>query len=205
MMTEYTEYPVDPSGADTSAPDDAATARAAERPAVPFWQVIGLGVVTTLFGITVLTWPAETLRTLGVLVGIWLMVTGAARIVGAFLSKRGLGGQVLSGTVGVVLVIGGVACLRNVARGVLVLALIVALAWLLSGMAELVIAFQTTGASRTWLIVLAIVSIAIGLMFTFWPGLSLTTIVIMTGISGLVIGVGEIAFAFQMRRMAAMP
>jgi uncharacterized membrane protein HdeD (DUF308 family) len=178
---------------------------AEERLAVPFWQVTVLGIATALFGIAVLAWPAATLRTLGVLVGVWLMVVGVTRILGAFLSQRGVGWQVLSGTVGVVLLIGGVACLRNVAKGVLVLAFLIALAWILSGVAEFVIAFRATGAPRRWLILLAVVSIAIGLVFMLWPSLSLTTIVIMTGISGLIIGIGEIAFAFQIRRSAAMP
>jgi uncharacterized membrane protein HdeD (DUF308 family) len=182
-----------------------APASAEERLAVPFWQVIVLGVATTLFGIAVLAWPAATLRTIGVVVGIWLMIAGTARILGAFSSQRAIGRQVLSGTVGVILLIGAVACLRNVAKGVLVLAFMIALAWILSGVAEFAIALQATGATRTWLIVLALVSIAIGFVFLLWPSLSLTTMVIITGISGLVIGVGEIAFAFQARRSAAMP
>jgi uncharacterized membrane protein HdeD (DUF308 family) len=164
-----------------------------------------LVVQPSLDVLAVLVWPAATVRTLGVLVGIWLMVAGIARILGAFLSKRGIGRQVLSGTVGVILLIGGVACLRNVAKGVAVLAFLIALTWILSGVAEFVIAFQATGATRMWLIALAVVSIAIGLVFMLWPSLSLATIVIMTGISGLIIGIGEIAFAFQMRRSAATP
>ena len=59
------------------------------------------------------------------------MVAGAARVLGAFVSERGIGRQVLSGTVGVVLLIGGVACLRNVAKGVLI------------GIAEIVFAVRT--------------------------------------------------------------
>jgi uncharacterized membrane protein HdeD (DUF308 family) len=198
-----TEHPMQHSRAQTAAGDNAVPGAAEDRLPVPFWQVMVLGVATALFGLVVLIWPAETLRTLGVLVGIWLMVAGAARVLGAFVSERGVGRQVLSGTVGVLLLIGGVACLRNVARGVLVLGLVIALAWLLSGMAEFVIAFQASGTTRTWLLVLAVVSVAIGLAFTFWPGLSLMTIVVMTGISGLVIGIGEIAFAVRMRRAVA--
>jgi uncharacterized membrane protein HdeD (DUF308 family) len=187
-----TKYHLHRSPADTAAGAETAPAPA-DQLSTPFWQVIVLGVATTLFGIIVLIWPGETLRTLGFLIGIWLMVVGAARIVGAFATGRGLGRQVLSGTVGVILLIGGVACLRNVANGVLVL------------VAEFVIALQATGSARTWLLVLAVVSVAIGLAFTFWPGLSLATIVLMTGISALIIGIGEIAFAFQMRRIAATP
>lgn len=179
--------------------------RARPGVAVPFWQVVLLGVATTLFGIAVLAWPAETLRTLGALVGVWLIVVGAVRIFGALSSKRGLGRQMLTGVIGLLLVIGGAICLRNAARGVLVLALIIGFAWLLSGIAELVIAFRATGTTRTWMIVLGLISIVIGLLFMFLPGLSLTTAVILTGISALIIGIGEIAFAIQMRRTAAKP
>jgi uncharacterized membrane protein HdeD (DUF308 family) len=198
-------YSVPGPAASASAGPDTAPTGGVERVEVPFWQVVTLGLVTALFGLAVLVWPGETLRILGILIGIWLLVVGATRIVGAFVSKRGVGHQVLSGIVGVVLLIGGLACLRNVARGVLVLALVVALAWLLSGVAELVIASQTTGSTRMWLIVLGVVSIGLGLAFTFWPSLSLTTAVLLTGISALIIGIGEIVFAFQMRRLAAQP
>jgi uncharacterized membrane protein HdeD (DUF308 family) len=201
---DVTEHPLHGDRA-ASAEGDTVSGSTEERLAVPFWQVIVLGVATALFGLAVLVWPQATLRTFGVLVGVWLMVVGVTRILGAFSSERGTGRQVLSGTVGVILLIGGVACLRNVATGVLVLAFVIALAWILSGVAECVIAFRAAGSARMWLIVLGVVSIAAGLVFLLWPSLSLATIVIMTGISGLIIGVGEIAFAFQARRSAAMP
>ncbi|GII22859.1 HdeD family acid-resistance protein [Planosporangium mesophilum] len=199
-----TKHPLHRDGA-AAAQGNAGPPVTEEQPAVPFWQVLVLGLATLLFGVAVLTWPAATLRTIGVLVGIWLLVVGAARIVGAFLSGRAIGRQVLSAAIGIIFVVGGVACLRNVAKGVLVLAFIIAFAWILSGVAELTIALQAPTAARAWLIILAIVSIAIGFVFLFWPGLSLTTIVIMTGISGVIIGIGEAAFAFQLRRLAAAP
>ena len=40
-------------------------------------------------------------------------------------------------------------------------------------------------------------------MFVVWPGVSLAAMVLLTGISALVIGCVEIAFAFLMRREAA--
>jgi uncharacterized membrane protein HdeD (DUF308 family) len=196
-----TDYSTHPGRTEPAAESNATPAPAAE----PFWQVMALGIVTTLFGLAVLVWPAETVRVLGALVGIWLLVAGAARVIGAFVTNRRVSQQVLSGIVGVIFLIAGLACLRNVARGVFILAFILALTWLLSGVAELVIAFHATGATRTWLIVLALISIGIGLAFALWPNLSLTTTVIMTGISGLIIGVGEIVFAVQMRRILARP
>jgi uncharacterized membrane protein HdeD (DUF308 family) len=175
-------------------------ARVGSPLATPFWQVTVLGVTTLLFGVAVLAWPTATLRTLGVLVGAWLLVAGVSRMLGAFLSERGVGYQVLSGMVGVVLLVGGAACLRNVATGPHILALMIALAWILGGLTEYMIALRVGGRSRTWLLVLGSVSIAIGLVFLLWPSLSLRTIVLLTGTSALVIGTCELFLAVQLRR-----
>lgn len=170
---------------------------------VPFWQTLALGVVTVLFGIAVLAWPGETLRVLGALVGVWLIVAGAMRVAAALTEQHGLGRRLLTGVVGAVLVVGGVACLRNVATGVTLLALVVGLAWLLTGISEIGIGLMTHGRTRVWLTTMGVVSLVVGLVFVVWPSASLGAIVLLTGISALVIGCVEIAFAFIMRREAA--
>ncbi len=176
----------------------ASTARAPAGPS--FWQALVLGVGTVVFGIAVLAWPDESVRLLGVLTGIWLVLTGVVRILTAFVTWEGRGWQALSGIVGVLFVVGGVACLRDVAKGVLVLAFLVAVAWICVGLAELVAAIGQEGATRIWLGVLGAGSIVIGFVFLLWPEPSLTALAILVGVSGLVIGVGEIAFAVRLRR-----
>ncbi len=166
----------------------------------PFWQLLVLGVVSVLLGIAVLAWPDATARVLAVLLGIWLMVAGLARILATFFSHRSTGHQVLSAIIGVLFLIGGVACLRDLAKGALVLAFIVALTWMMTGLAEFVLALATSGGPRAWLIVLALVSIVIGFVFMLWPAVSLATLVVLLGVSCLVIGTGEVIIAFQLRR-----
>jgi len=174
---------------------------ATPKPAAgPFWQVLGLGLITFVFGVAVLAWPSHTLQLLGALVGIWLLVAGAIRLAGAFAPDLPTGRRLLLGGVGAVLVVGGIACIRHVATGVALLAGILGLAWLISGMAELVIAFLARGTVRTWLIGIGAVSLLVGLAFVFWPGLSIGVMVLLTGISALLIGAAEVAFAFQLRR-----
>lgn len=174
----------------------------ADTVAVPFWQTLTLGAVTALFGIVVLAWPGETLRVLGALVGIWLIVAGVMRVAAALAEHQALGRRLLTGVVGAAMVVGGVACLRNVANGVVVLALIVGLAWLLAGVSEIGIGLMTHGRARVWLTTMGVVSLVVGLLFVVWPGASLGAMVLLTGISALVIGCVEIAFAFIMRREA---
>ncbi|MEV6928143.1 DUF308 domain-containing protein [Dactylosporangium sp. NPDC051485] len=173
----------------------------------PFREIVGLGLITILFGVAVLAWPGKTLSLLGVLVGVWLLVAGAIRVYGAFGHDQSTGRRVLLGGVGVLLIVGGIACLQHVATGVAVLAAIIGLAWLVSGIAELSIAFLTHGRIRTSLIAIGAVSLLAGLAFLFWPGLSLGLTVLLTGISALLIGAAEVAFAFQLRQhdTAAVP
>lgn len=182
-------------GTAPDAPDAAATPTAE-----PFWQVLSLGLVTVLFGIAVLAWPDRTLHLLGILAGVWLIVLGATRAVAAFDRKQGSSQRIFAGVMAAVLVAAGIACVRNATSGVLVLAALIGLAWLLSGMAELAIGLLATGSTRVGLSLLGGISILVGLAFMLWPGPSLTTLVLLTGISALLIGAGEVAFALQLRR-----
>jgi uncharacterized membrane protein HdeD (DUF308 family) len=166
----------------------------------PWWSLLVLGVLTLLLGILVLAWPGSTLRVLGVLAGIWMLVAGIIRIVSAFVRGKGVGRQVLSGIVGVVLILGGLACLRDIATSLVALALIVSLSWMLSGIAEIVMAAETTGRSRTWILVLGVLSTGLGLIFLFFPGLSLFVLVLTTGIGFIATGAVQVVLAFTMRR-----
>jgi uncharacterized membrane protein HdeD (DUF308 family) len=86
------------------------------------------------------------------------------------------------------------------AKGVLVFAFLVALAWLFSGLAAIVAGITASGAARAGLIILGLLSVVVGFVFMLWPSLSLTVFVVMTGIGALIVGIGEIVVAFQLRR-----
>jgi uncharacterized membrane protein HdeD (DUF308 family) len=171
--------------------------------AYPFWLVLVLGISSALFGLAVLAWPEATVRVLAVLLGIWLLVIGVARIVSAFVSGRGFGRQLLSGLVGVIVLVGGIACLRDITKSVLVLAFLVALTWIFSGLAAFVVGLGTSGGTRVALIALGALSTALGLVFMVLPRVSLTVFVVLTGLGALVVGIAEIVVAFQVRRLAA--
>jgi uncharacterized membrane protein HdeD (DUF308 family) len=167
-----------------------------------FGLVFSIGIVSIVFGLVVLAWPDVTVRAYTVLVGIWLLAAGVARVISAFRPDRGLGRQLLSGIVGVVLFCAGAACLRDVTKAVTVLALLVGLAWLLSGLVWAVVAGRANGAARVWLAVLAVGSVGLGLVFLLWPAISLTVLVWLTGLGSLALGTAELVFAFVHRRSA---
>ncbi|GGJ96752.1 hypothetical protein GCM10010123_28460 [Pilimelia anulata] len=192
--------------AEMNAAGMAAAGMAAERPVIeeaPFaWRALAvLGAATMAFGIAALAWPNASITVLAVMLGAWLLVAGFARILGAFLPRGGgVGEHVMSGVTGVVFLIAGVACLRDLARGVGLLAAIVAVAWMLSGVSAMIMAFRAGGGARMALVALGLVSLAVGIMFLVMPEMSLTALVLMIGISALAIGAIEVASAFQLRR-----
>jgi len=165
----------------------------------PWWSLVGLGAVSVLLGVFVLVWPEATLRVMAALAGIWLVVGGLVRIFGAFVTGRGVGRQVLSGIVGVIVVLIGVACLRNLVTTVALLAAVVAVSWLLSGIAEAVMAAEAPHGSKGLLLAAGLLSIGIGFVFLFVPRLSLFALVLTTGMGFLVTGLVQVVVGFRLR------
>jgi uncharacterized membrane protein HdeD (DUF308 family) len=170
----------------------------------PWWSLVVLGIVSVLLGIVVVAWPTATLKVMAALAGLWLLLGGLVRIFSAFVSGRGVGRQMLSGVVGVVLVIVGAACLRDLVRTVELLAVVVAVTWLLSGIAEVVMAADAKrGGSRVALLATGLISIMLGLAFLFVPRFSLGVLVLMTGLGFIVTGALQVAVGLQLRRSAS--
>lgn len=171
-------------------------------------HLLALGAVTVLFGISVLIWPAETLRLLGVLAGIWLIATGALRIVHALRRNHeahGLADQLLSGGLGIVLIVGGIACVSSTASGVTAVAVVLGLAWLLSGFAAVLLGLFSRGSARLWLLGIGVASIVVGVLFLAWPDISPRSLVLLTGITALILGTGELSFGWQQRHQLRQP
>jgi uncharacterized membrane protein HdeD (DUF308 family) len=169
----------------------------------PWWTVLVTGLLGVAFGIAVLVWPDITLRIMAALAGIWLFVAGVARIIGAFLPSGSIVRNVLSGIVGIIVMIAGIICLRDVVTRLTLLALLFAITWILSGLTALLVGLQRRGPERVALIVLGALSLIAGCVFVFAPNLSLATLVVLTGVSSIVVGAGEVALAFVVRRAPA--
>jgi hypothetical protein len=174
--------------------------------AVPFWRLVGVGAATVLFGLAVLAWPHATLRLLGMLAGVWLLVIGLVRVAGAFRAAPEAGGHrmtvrhVVDGAFGLLLAVVGVACLTSASAGAITVSVLVGLAWMLSGFAAMLLGIFSSGSTRVWLIGLGAAAIAIGVVFLSWPGISLHALVLLTGISAVAFGIAEVLIAVRARK-----
>lgn len=177
--------------------------KATLRSLVPWWQPVLIGVLSVIFGVVVWIRPGATLYTFAVLVGIWLIMLGVSRLVGAFMYVPGTttGQHVLSGVAGLLYLIGGVICLRHLVISLALIAAFVALQWLLTGIADISFAMRNEGAERVWLIVGGVLSLILGVVFLSLPGLSLSFFVVFTAITALIVGIGQIGVGVRLRAM----
>ena len=171
------------------------------------WMLgIAASVVSVVLGIMVLVWPDATLLVGAVLFGVCLLVHGIVDIVDAVTARTEDGvTRALSAVVGVLLVIGGVICLRNVLASLLTIATLIGITWLISGILALVSAFGSrySGNARAMVAVLGAVSVVGGLVVLLWPKLTLVTLVYLLGIWLIVMGIVQFVIVLRTRPRAA--
>src|SRR5215203_4789055 len=107
------------------------------------------GVCALIIGILILVWPETTLLVVAILFGIQLLVSGVMRIIGGAVDSSAEGWKRgLLITLGVLIALAGIFCLRNPALSLLTIILVVAVGWLVAGILTLVLGFSES-ARRT--------------------------------------------------------
>jgi uncharacterized membrane protein HdeD (DUF308 family) len=161
-----------------------------ERHAASTWWLFPiLGAISIAVGVIVLMKPGNSLTTLAVIMGIFVLVDGVFSVLGAITGRAERRG--LAAIVGAVSVAVGVLLIRHPTRGVLAIALLVGI-WLIAvGTIRLVEAFE--GPQRVWRILVALIEIAAGIVIVSSPAIAFGTLALIVGIS-LILD-GSITFA----------
>ena len=150
------------------------------------------GAISLLMGVMLLVWPDKTLLVMAALIGVFLLLLGASRLFEAF-SAKALPGAVraLRGLAGLLLVILGIAVLRHLEDSLTVLTMLLGIAWLVGGLAQIALGLTGggRGSSRTGALVLGVLDVVAGLVLFLWPQTSLTVVVWVVGLWLIVIGV----------------
>ena len=166
------------------------------------WQfLLILGVAAVAIGVIALVWPGRTLQVVGILFGIYLLVSGVVEIVTAFGDHISGGMRVLNIIVGALSILLGLFCFRGALESVLLLSLWIGIGFLMRGIAMTI----ATGAAPTgtpgkgWGVFLGLMVTLGGIIVISWPIGSIATLTIFTGIWLIAIGVLEIFHAFKIR------
>ncbi len=161
------------------------------------WWVAGLiGVLSVIAGIIVVAKPSNSLATLAVVCGIFVLVDGIFAIVQAFgpdTDSRGL-----VAVMGVVSVIVGILLIRHPGVGVRAVALLLGLWLIAAGMVRTVVAFELPEHRLRRLVVAAVLLIA-GIVVVASPHIGYATLAVIVGIGFIAYGLTMIVLGAAMR------
>jgi uncharacterized membrane protein HdeD (DUF308 family) len=164
-----------------------------------WWLGLIVGLVSLAGGIVLIAYPGPTLTVIALLVGIELLIGGIFLIVGAFGQPSGSRAWGVLG--GALAVIAGVIVLRHPSGSVLVVALAIGIYLILAGVLRLVGAVEASE-GRGWLVLAALVDLALGILIVSWPQFGITTLAIVLGIVLIVRGLALVLIAFVLRAAA---
>ena len=164
---------------------------------------VGFGVLIALAGVVLLVWPGATTVVLVRLLGLAIMAYGVHELFDAF--SGGEGSRVWSVIVGVVAIIGGLSIFLTPMVGAITVGLVIGWYWLIGSAVGIVAAIIQPG-DRIIRLLVAVVSLLVGVAVVAQPGLSLVTLVWFSGmwmvVAGLIM-VGAAMLRGRRRSVAA--
>lgn len=167
------------------------------------WQVLlTAGLAAIALGVFVLAWPKASLHVVGILFGIYLLVSGVFQLVGAFGDHVPGHLRALSFVSGALCVLLGLICFRGAAESILLLALWIGFGWLVRGVMLAAVALSTAGLpARGWQLFLGIVTFLAGVVLIISPFGSLAALTVVAGVWLIFLGITETVHAIRLRSM----
>jgi uncharacterized membrane protein HdeD (DUF308 family) len=174
-----------------------------------WWQILVRGIIALIFGIVVLAWPGVALVVFALFFGAFVFVDGIFTLVAAINYKEGGGRRVWLYVSGIAGIIVGliVFFLPVMAIAVLLLILVYLIAaWaLITGVMELVYAFQANqDTAIRWLFAVSgILSIILGILMLIKPLIGALVIAVVVGAYAVLAGILLIILSFRLREVKA--
>ncbi len=156
--------------------------------------VLAVGVVAVVFGILVLANIWGSVHLVAIFAGLFLLFAGVLQF---FIGGGGKTGRVVAG---VIAIIAGIALIAWPEASVKTVAVIVGLAFLISGIAVVVAAIAARGEGYGVVVGFGVVIAVIGLVFMIWPGPTVAILMVLVGLAALLFGIGAIVQALSLRR-----
>jgi uncharacterized membrane protein HdeD (DUF308 family) len=170
-----------------------------------WWLLALVGVLSIAAGIIILIKPGDSLATLAVIAGIFLLVDGilelTASLIGATPSRGSLA------LLGALTAIVGVLLIRHPIQGIAAIALLIGI-WLIAvGVVRLIAAFEVD-VNRGWGIFAGAIEVLAGIVIVSDPNIGFATLALLAGISFVFNGIGMFALGWslhEVRRDVAAP
>jgi uncharacterized membrane protein HdeD (DUF308 family) len=163
-----------------------------------WWLFVVLGVVCVVTGILAIVWPGLTLLTLGIIAGIYLLITAIMEIIDAIVGEPG--GRALSAILGIVSLIAGLIFLRRPGESLVAIVVVAGIFLVAEGVIRIVRAFGSAEV-RSWGVALGVVDVIVGGVILSWPGIGLVTLAVFFAGTMIIRGGFAIAVGFRLRSL----
>ncbi|BDD81388.1 hypothetical protein TPB0596_11510 [Tsukamurella pulmonis] len=166
------------------------------------WQaILAMGVLSIVLGIIIAAWPGPTTLVVGILFGIFLLISGAYQVIAGLIGEtqhRVL--TVISGALALIL---GVSAFRDdVVNSVAILGIWIGVSWIFQGVTSITIGISDKQLpNRVWVVLLGLLSLVGGAVLIAYP-FSVEVLVLVAGIWAVALGVVQVISAFQLRSTA---
>jgi uncharacterized membrane protein HdeD (DUF308 family) len=167
-----------------------------------WWLALLIGVLAIVAGIIVILKPSNSLSTLAVVFGIFILIDGIFEIVGAIAGDTESRG--LLAVIGALSVIAGVLLIRHPLGGVRAVALLLGIWLIAAGVVRLIGAFAYPG-NRIWRIIVALVLGIFGIVIVSEPHIGYATLAVIAGICFILYGIGMLAVGWAMHALRQEP
>lgn len=163
---------------------------------------IAAAIVTILLGVVLICWPDRSVNFLCMLLGAAILITGIIYILG-WLARRRDGLPAFFALPGVILCALGLWLLSSPSSIIILVQYIFGAVLLLHGIVDLqgAVALIRQGWSRWWLdLLLAVLTLALGLLILFNPFGTFSALVILIGASLIFDGVSDLCIIWRLSR-----
>jgi uncharacterized membrane protein HdeD (DUF308 family) len=161
-----------------------------------WWLIVLVGVLSILAGVIVLAEPGNSLATLAVIAGIYLLLDGILELIASFM--RSTENRGLMALLGVLTAVIGVLLIRHPISGVTAVALLIGI-WLIAmGVIRFVTAFAEFQ-HRSWHALAGALELIAGTVIVANPNIGYATLAVLVGIGFLLNGIGLITLGWGIR------
>ncbi len=165
-----------------------------------WWVLVLRGAISVVFGLIVFAYPAMTLLLLVTIFGVYALVEGGARFIGAFTGgdEGNRWGLIATGVLGVAF---GLLTLFYPAITVTALIYIIAAHAILNGIYEIVVAVQLRREIEgEWVLAISgLISITFGVLVALRPAMGVVTVALVIGIYAVLLGISQIVIGIRLR------
>jgi uncharacterized membrane protein HdeD (DUF308 family) len=160
-----------------------------------WWLILLAGLLSVVAGVIVLFKPGDSLGTLAVIAGIFLLVDGILELIESFMRSTPHRGLVA--LLGVVTAIVGVLLIRHPISGVAAIALLIGLWLIVVGVIRFATAFEEP-THRGWHAFAGVLELIAGIVIVANPYIGFATLAILVGVGFILNGIGMTALGWSL-------